>query len=71
MSSSLFGDRLQIESADESSSDNGFIFIGEMHAEVISRPPFFNFSDVSDIDQLMRTFEVHARFITARIGVHR
>ena len=53
------------------SSDNGFIFIGEMHAEVISRPPFFNFSDVSDIDQLMRTFEVHARFITARIGVHR
>ena len=43
--------------------------LAEMHAEVISRPPFFNFSDVSHIDQLMRTFEVHARFITARIGV--
>ena len=45
--------------------------LAEMHAEVVSRPPFFNFSDVSHIDQLMRTFEVHAGFITARISIHR
>jgi hypothetical protein len=31
----------------------------------------FNFSDVSNIDQRLRTFEVHAGFVTARIGIHR
>jgi hypothetical protein len=33
--------------------------------------PSFNFSGVSNIDQRLRTFEVHAGFVTARIGIHR